>query len=180
MAKTKKKEAPSARFHADRLKVRVGAFSCTPVAQNDNAAAFHDTAKVTATLSDDELVALLEQMEVQNPGFVRGLPDQITSLPMDGCEYREHKVTFWVSNRKICTIENTTLYGFSIIKGSERSFTLNFSLKGIPSEENHDSFEAMVLDSKVGKFHALSIEPPIQEEMALEEGEEAGDDEEGV
>lgn len=137
----------------------------TAVAQEDGEAAFHDTVKVGASLTQQRLEALFQAMGITTPGFFSNAPDEVPKIDLNA-KYEGHMVSLG----NAAQMGDATLYDIKVERASSDTFQVELKFKGIPGGD-HDGFEQAWLDGLRGEHYELKVEPPpkgANEDMDLD------------
>lgn len=180
MAKDTSEGGNKATFTHERMPVEFDNLNQTPVKQKDETAAWHDAARVVANVDQEELEEILAHMQVPRKVLASLEADQVWSLPLKGCNYEDHRVILWVSTRKVFEMDEATLYNFGIARaaGNEK-YSLTFSFKGIPADDQHAALEKARLEAVTGQLFALSIRSNApQGDLGLGGGESTDEEQE--
>jgi len=153
----------------------------TAVAQEGGTAAFHDTVKMSTTLSDDKLTEVFKSMGITRSAFAKSLPGEIPKFNLN-CKYENHEFTLKSvpdeGGNMFAYMADVVIYDFNVDRVGVGSYQLEFKAKGIPDQDNHESFEASWLSGMEGVFFDLFVKGPAKATADMNLGDEKEEEQE--
>lgn len=153
-------EKQKAEFRIERLNVEMKHHHNVPVKVEGGGYGWHHTIRIEAALDEAEVADVFADMQVTNGEKILGaICEEVPEIALGGCVYEDHRVSFWVSTKKIAEMKVCRIEGVKLIHrtGSNKPFSLSFKLKGVPDEDNDTALRLAYLDAQNGDLHALTV-----------------------